>query len=200
MQEIHPIVKQDKLELRQTTKLRNNSTTKVWLVSKFLPSRCGVANYSTTLYENLSSAKSVNLSLSRTSPSGHFWPIKLVWFNFRHKFEVAHFQHEFLLYGSPYISLLKIMQVFLGIRILNRRTRIIMTMHSVPSNENLIMAFKSYGFAHILRLQRNLAKAAIKLLTKMPHTIIVHSSEQLHILMQDYSVKRSKIRLIPHGV
>jgi glycosyltransferase involved in cell wall biosynthesis len=191
---------------------------KLGLISSFPPTKCGVSNYSAKLIEAL--GEYIDLRnvfvfvdiIDHQLDTGNSVNIARVWkwgslrcflSIFRHVMSkgvnIAHIQHEYLLYGRPYYSglfpLLPLMLRFSG-------KKVVVTMHSIVPRFSLKQSFfKKYGAGlGLVSLKRLLTIAVTKLIGVFSSRVIVHNEAAREVLIEDYGFAPGKILVIPHGV
>jgi hypothetical protein len=175
--------------------------TSVCILSKFLPEKCGVANYSTNLYQSIRAIGDFELEVMCIDPSNITNVLRFFAKCVHRRFQIIHLQHEFLLYGRPYTGFLKMMLFLFATKVLSRKkAKLVVTMHSVPPIESLPLAFHTYGMQTLIRLQTFLASFALRALVNIPDAIIVHSSFQRDVLTHQYATNSAKVKVVPHGV
>lgn len=169
---------------------------KVWLVSRFPPHKCGVAEYSKNLLDGLAQVHGVEVTAVPVERFSDALRVAL-----RRKpptLDVIHLQHEFLLYGKPYKSILYFFTMLLALRVTKCHT--VLTIHSLLRRPEAVHAFRNYGFPHAIMLQYTLGRWIHFFLLRLVSCIIVHSDYHACGLCADFGVQRWKVRVIPHGV
>jgi glycosyltransferase involved in cell wall biosynthesis len=163
----------------------------ILLMSTFPPTECGIATFTTDLYQAVSHqfGNSFNLAKCQLStiynnfnPSEYHLNPK-VQGDYKHtanainankNIKLIHIQHEFGLFGGSYGSYL-----FTFLETVN--APVMITFHTVLPGPN-----------------EELKKAVVKL-DHYSSSIIVMTKQSAKILMEDYGVSSEKIKIIPHG-
>lgn len=116
----------------------------------------------------------------------------------KEKPDIAHFQHEFFLFGGM-ISAALFPVLLLFMRFL--RVKTVVTMHGVISKS---AANNEFAEAFFVPKNYFLLRVGLGSLTtiicKLANTMIVHSHSAKNALTHDYQINPTKIRVVPHGV
>lgn len=111
---------------------------------------------------------------------------------------VAHFQHEFFLYGGLFSAAIFPLLIFFT-RLFGMR--VVVTIHGVVP---LAQANNQFAEAFFVKSNQTFLKMGLLTLTRiicqLSNIVIVHNSYLREILNRDYRVPTSKIEVIPHGI
>jgi len=190
---------------------------KVCMVSTFPPHPGGTSNYFDKLSRKLSKhvhlialadikptkssdAKEPCYKIKRVwRPNSITYPLEIVFHAFEMKPNTVHINHEYMLYGNPFFSLLFPLVPFL-IRL--ARIKVVITMHSVVSKEALDNKFfGQYGGGKHFSMVKKIAFTLVtKIIVAFASKVIVHSHFSRKVLNDDYGANANKIVVFPHGV
>jgi len=107
------------------------------------------------------------------------------------KYDVIHIQHEYNMlggYGLPYFFLFSFLGIF-------KKKSLVVTMHTVPSQKTI---FKGGLIKNFLR--KLLYKIQNKWINWASNKIIVHTNFFKEILINEYSIPKEKIKVLPHAI
>jgi|TARA_Y100000310_G_scaffold263274_1_gene273430 glycosyltransferase involved in cell wall biosynthesis len=107
------------------------------------------------------------------------------------KHDIIHIQHEYNmlgLYGLPYFVVFSFLGIF-------KKKSLIVTMHTVPSQKT---TFKGGSIKNFLR--KLLYKIQNKWINLTSNKIIVHANFFKEILINEYSISKEKIKVLPHAI
>lgn len=185
------------------------------VVSTYPPYECGIALYTSKLVTKMKGAKVTLIAnndggLKRRSIENGIevvrcwrkntlsYPFHIVGRVLREKPDIVHIQHEYLLYGKPmYAGLFPLL-----LPLLRLAAPVIVTMHSViPLNKLTRDFFLKHGAGSKFTLIKRLFIIIVtKLIGLFSSVIIVHNDLMRETLVSHYKFKRSKVRVIPHGI
>lgn len=172
------------------------------MISTFPPTRCGVAEYTKALVDELrKNATVIVLSDRNCWRRGSFRiAFDVLAGTLREKPDIVHLQFEYLLFGKGEFALLLLLP-FLLFRLLS--LRVVVTMHSVIPLEILSRSFfeEHTHSGRFLTLKR----LAVFLFTFLlchfcVDAIIVHDSRSRQILISEYHLPYRNVVVIPHFV
>lgn len=173
---------------------------KLAMVSTYPPTRCGIAEYTRNLINNLPMKDVILITDSNAWRKGSIFGSILGILRASRDTEIVHFQHEWLLYGHPYCNIVPLMSIFILRRM--KRLPVITTFHSVISLKKINLDFLSdFNFQSI---PIGIVKIAVKFLTSwmasLSTRIIVHTENAKKVLCEEYGVAITKVNVIPLGV
>jgi len=185
------------------------------MVSTFPPHPAGASDYFNRLSKELNQraeivaladiTKSTNLRdpsyriLRVWRPNSIKYPFKILSLVLSFRPDIAHINHEYMLYGKPLFSFLFPLMPFL-IRL--TQIKVVITMHSVvPRDVMDDRFFHQYGGGKGLSFLKKVAFIFVtKAIATSASKIIVHSQYSQKILVNDYRVNGDKIAVFPHGM
>ncbi len=176
---------------------------RILVVSSYPPTKCGIASYAHSLVRRLRRFVDVVLLTDREwRDNDPLLPLKVLAKS--RGCDVVHIQHEFRLYGYPYLVsvvvvvfalvLLKLKKALTG-----KPAKVIVTMHSVLGKSQAIgVLCECVPLPSFLR--RRLCLLLYGFLLKLPSTILVHTPYGKRVLIEQLGVPSDKVHVIPHGL
>jgi len=191
---------------------------KLCVISPYPPDKCGIAIYTSKLFNELSKfintiivANETNEANASTALSNNLkvlrcwrrntlsYPFKIFKMLLREKPDLIHIQHEFLAYGvRKYSAIFPILLFLINLSF----KPVVITMHSViPLKELNKDFFLKHGIGEKFAFLKKLAVIfTVKLIALFSRAIIVHNSLMRDCLIHEYAIKKAKIFIVPHGV
>ncbi|MEM1588740.1 MAG: glycosyltransferase [Candidatus Bathyarchaeia archaeon] len=191
---------------------------KCCIISPYPPDKCGIALYTfkltneltkllkVTIVANEDNEVNAQVNLNNKVKVLRCWrrntfsyPFKIFKAILWEKPNLIHIQHEFLAYGVRKYSVIFPILLFL-INLLFKP--IVITMHSVIPLKNLNKEFfLKHNVGEKLAFLKKLAVIfTVKLIDLFSKAIIVHNILMKNCLVNEYSIRKNKVFVIPHGV
>ena len=138
------------------------------------------------------------VTVYRTFKPGPLYPLRIFRTLRKVKADVVHIQHSYFLYGGFLEGMLFPFLVLLC----RSRSRVVVTMHDLPSLEQL--EDREFQRQNLLPKHGFMLKTGIMTITKaigaFANTIVVHEAFMRDVAVHDYGLSGRKVVVVPHGV
>lgn len=174
----------------------------VLMVSSYPPATDGIASYTLRLVQALRGGRFACVKLARKEqewkPDSLTYVVAIIRKAIRADVDIVHIQASYFMFGNEYYTGL-LPFLILGLRVL--RKFCIVTVHDVVPRQNLTTNFLSgYTKPRFLALKRLAFIVYTSLVGQMSHIVVVHQKLASDVLVTQYRVPKTKVKVVPHGI